>query len=115
MELVTADTRNQMMASFSTPNLSSSVYNATTYKPIVHPRRDYNFPWLQDRSQRSIETEDEMQLRPFNNLPPRDPVDLQFKDIAYFVNHGFRRGRSDCPARSTIDNYYESLDENDNL
>lgn len=28
----------------------------------------------------------------FSNLPYRDPIDLQFKDITYTVNLGFNKG-----------------------
>ncbi len=28
----------------------------------------------------------------FSNLPSRDPIDLQFKDVGYTVNLGFRKG-----------------------
>lgn len=33
-----------------------------------------------------------VELKSFSNLPVRDPVDIQFKDITYCVNVGFRQG-----------------------
>lgn len=32
-------------------------------------------------------------LPQFSNLPSREPIDLQFKDVVYTVNMGFRKGR----------------------
>lgn len=32
------------------------------------------------------------QIRPFQNLPPCEPVDIQFKDVSYCVSMGFRKG-----------------------
>lgn len=29
----------------------------------------------------------------FSNLPSREPIDLQFKDVVYTVNLGFRKGK----------------------
>lgn len=36
--------------------------------------------------------EEKYELRTFNNLPERTPVDIQFKDISYCVKAGFRKG-----------------------
>lgn len=32
-------------------------------------------------------------IRPFQNLPPCEPVGIQFKDVSYCVSMGFRKGR----------------------
>lgn len=72
----------------STPNLTESVYNRTTYEI---PQTDFfAFPWqrTQDAPQENNEEEENLHLRHFNNLPSRTPVDLQFKDISYFVESG---------------------------
>lgn len=34
-------------------------------------------------------------VRPFQNLPPREPVDIQFKDVSYVVDLGFRKGQKE--------------------
>lgn len=34
-------------------------------------------------------------LPQFSNLPSREPIDLQFKDVVYTVNMGFRKGRKE--------------------
>ncbi|XP_055710760.1 ATP-binding cassette sub-family G member 4 [Phlebotomus papatasi] len=36
-----------------------------------------------------------VELKSFSNLPVRDPVDIQFKDITYCVNVGFRQGKKE--------------------
>lgn len=75
----------------STPNLTESVYNRTTYEKPKHEKTDFFvFPWqrTQDAPLENIEDEDNLHLRHFNNLPSRTPVDLQFKDISYFVESG---------------------------
>ncbi|XP_053696933.1 ATP-binding cassette subfamily G member 4 [Sabethes cyaneus] len=36
-----------------------------------------------------------LQIRPFQNLPPCEPVDIQFKDITYCVSMGFRKGQKE--------------------
>lgn len=90
MEVISSNVRTSVLNSISTPNLTS-VYKQTTY-PIENQN---GIPWLQpaDNSQNLSPTEDELELRPFNNLPPRDPVDIQFKDVSYYVKTGFRRGK----------------------
>lgn len=35
-------------------------------------------------------------VRPFQNLPPCEPVDIQFKDVSYCVSMGFRKGAFEC-------------------
>ncbi|XP_055589007.1 ATP-binding cassette sub-family G member 1-like [Uranotaenia lowii] len=35
------------------------------------------------------------QVRPFQNLPPCEPVDIQFKDVSYCVSMGFRKGQKE--------------------
>lgn len=34
-------------------------------------------------------------VRPFQNLPPCEPVDIQFKDVSYCVSMGFRKGQKE--------------------
>lgn len=91
MEMISTDARASVLGSISTPNLSSSVYNQTTY-PIGDKKNGSSvLPWL--TPSKNILAVDELELRPFHNLPPRDPVDIQFKDVSYFVKSGFRRGK----------------------
>ncbi|XP_055549565.1 ATP-binding cassette subfamily G member 4 [Wyeomyia smithii] len=36
-----------------------------------------------------------LQIRPFQNLPACEPVDIQFKDVTYCVSMGFRKGQKE--------------------
>lgn len=90
LEFLRVEARN----AFSTPDLSSSVYKTTTYEKPKSDRRHelFTFPWIHgNASKEIIEDDDELHLRHFHNLPPRTPVDLQFKDISYYVKTGFRK------------------------
>lgn len=83
---------SNVRSTISAPNLSSGVvYRQTTYPAKNDNQQEI---WFQpSHSQNLLPTEDELDLRPFNNLPPRDPVDIQFKDVSYYVKTGFRRGK----------------------
>lgn len=80
----------------STPAAANSppVYNSTTI-PLNGKEGGY-----QDEPQQKESMggggggrgEEKYELRTFNNLPERTPVDIQFKDISYCVKAGFRKG-----------------------
>lgn len=74
----------------STPASANSppVYNSTTI-PIAS-NRGQEPPQQEKESGRGDE---KYELRTFNNLPERTPVDIQFKDISYCVKAGFRKGK----------------------
>lgn len=78
----------------SIDNIDDKVYRPTTVQ-INNNRGD---PVKSDRSQSSnyhgdVNGKNNMH-KPlqFSNLPSRDAIDLQFKDIAYTVSMGFRKG-----------------------
>jgi len=93
MEVISADARTSVLGSLSTPNLPSSVYNTTTYE--LEKRNGATLPWNRSVTPKTLLAEDELELRPFHNLPPRDPIDMQFKDVSYFVKSGFKRGKKE--------------------
>ncbi|XP_063697131.1 ATP-binding cassette sub-family G member 4 [Culicoides brevitarsis] len=93
LEFLRLESRNAL----STPNLNvESVYNRTTYvKPKSQKNDLFEFPW-QKSSATVVDTEDTLDLRHFNNLPARTPVDLQFKDISYYAETGvFRKNKKE--------------------
>lgn len=80
----------------SVDNRDDKVYRSTTV-PINNNRGEL---LKNDRSQSSNYRGDEngengVYKQPqFSNLPSREPIDLQFKDIVYTVNMGFRKGKN---------------------
>lgn len=87
MEAIRTDIReNPLYTSFSTPDVSSAVYRSTTYE-VRHPKKSLLYNKVLPKDPK--DEEDTLELRPFENLPPRTPVDLQFKDVTYYVNTGF--------------------------
>lgn len=95
MEFVQQNTRSQIALSVlsSADNNDDRVYRPTTV-PINNNRCDV---LKSDRSQsnniREENGENGVHKRPqFSNLPSRDPIDLQFRDVAYTVNLGLRKG-----------------------
>uniref|UniRef100_A0A336M1M3 CSON010477 protein n=1 Tax=Culicoides sonorensis TaxID=179676 RepID=A0A336M1M3_CULSO len=97
IEFLKLEARNAV----STPNLSSSaVYHSTTIqkRKVEKKSEIFTFPWqrTQDNTQdNNVDNDDELHLRPFHNLPARTPVDLQFKDISYYVKTGFRKSKKE--------------------
>lgn len=95
IEFLRLEARNAL----STPNLTTSVYNTTTYQKPKPGRNNelFTFPWqrTEETTRATVEDDDDdLHMRHFNNLPSRTPVDLQFKDISYFVESGIRKGTS---------------------
>jgi hypothetical protein len=82
----------------STSNMDTPVYNPTTV-PITSPKETN----LGNGHKRSVSMAsngagpvqvDSLDLRAFKNMPARQPVDIQFRDITYSVNVGFRKGKT---------------------
>ena len=66
------------------------VYNPTTI-PLHDLSSNGNGSSTNGKHEMSSMQEKE-KLKTFSNLPERTPVDIQFKDITYTVNVGFRKG-----------------------
>lgn len=71
----------------STPSAANSppVYNSTTV-PLGESSNGHG------RGNGASKSDEKYELNMFQNLPKRSPVDIQFKDISYCVNAGFRKG-----------------------
>lgn len=74
---------DMIMSSAPASANSPPVYNSTTI-PLNGKKEA---PVYQEK-------DDKFELRTFNNLPERKPVDIQFKDISYCVKAGFRKGET---------------------
>lgn len=70
--------------------LSSSAQDAPVYNSTTIPMST-NYTSI-PTNEPVNRPEDDYVLRPFSNLPAREPVDIQFKDVSYTVNVGFRQG-----------------------
>lgn len=95
MEFLQQNTQSQIALAVlsSNDNNDDKVYKSTTV-PINNNRGEV---LKNDRSQstnnRDGSGENGVHRQPqFSNLPSREPIDLQFKDVAYTVNLGFRKG-----------------------
>jgi hypothetical protein len=88
MEFVNGEARGLAMATINDSN--EPVYKSTTV-PIERKKSNVD----RNPSLKNNFTSDlELQIRPFQNLPAREPVDIQFKDVTYTVSVGFRKGES---------------------
>ena len=86
MEFVNADTRGLAIATLNDHN--EPVYKSTTV-PI---ERKISTAEKNPGLKNNFTSDPELHVRPFQNLPAREPVDIQFKDVTYTVNVGFRKG-----------------------
>lgn len=85
------------MAHMSSATLGADITVTSTNSPPVYnptkvPLNSPKAPANNNVYQQSHGAEDKFELRTFNNLPERKPVDIQFKDISYCVKAGFRKG-----------------------
>uniref|UniRef100_A0A8D8FWV4 ATP-binding cassette sub-family G member 4 n=1 Tax=Culex pipiens TaxID=7175 RepID=A0A8D8FWV4_CULPI len=64
--------------------------NSSSNNHVVHNNNNNNTAHYQ--SHNDIEAH---HVRPFQNLPPCEPVDIQFKDVSYCVSMGFRKGQKE--------------------
>lgn len=69
-------------------NMEQALRNkSSSNNHVVHNNNNNNTAHYQ--SHNDIEAH---HVRPFQNLPPCEPVDIQFKDVSYCVSMGFRKG-----------------------
>lgn len=88
MELLQQEARTIAISSISNADANESIYQATTMPINKNVQTEY-------RTTRRLTSNDEtLQLKPFQNLPSRDPIDIQFKDVSYYVNQGWKKGES---------------------
>uniref|UniRef100_U5EUI7 Putative the eye pigment transporter n=1 Tax=Corethrella appendiculata TaxID=1370023 RepID=U5EUI7_9DIPT len=102
MEIIQQDARNIALSNLTlSTSQSPPVYNPTTV-PINHHNRDSlhtNGNSVINNHTNNIKNDtnghhnhvDEYQLRPFRNLPTKESVDIQFKDVTYTARVGFRK------------------------
>lgn len=99
MEFVQQNSQAQIALtalSSSADRNDDKVYRTTTI-PINNNRGE---SLKNDRSQSSHNWDGNgengvRKLPQFSNLPSREPIDLQFKDVVYTVNMGFRKGKEE--------------------
>lgn len=97
MEFVQQSTRAQIaLTAFSSADGNDDkVYKSTTV-PINNNRGEViknDRPHSINNIRENENGENGVHKRPqFSNLPSREPIDLQFKDVAYTVSMGFRKG-----------------------
>lgn len=84
--------QHEAVSTLSSSAQDAPVYNSTTIpmSSIINGNSNYTSIPTNEPSNRP---EDDYVLKPFSNLPAREPVDIQFKDVSYTVNVGFRQGR----------------------
>lgn len=104
MDILQQEVRGGIALSTLSSDQHAPVYNSTTVplnrkdsrhlEPVLnntghgnHNNNNNNSSHLQ--SHNDIEAH---HIRPFQNLPAREPVDIQFKDVSYCVSMGFRKG-----------------------
>lgn len=85
-----------LAADITITSSNAPVYNSTTIPLTGNGNNNNNTKTPIDHQQSqtgsTAEEADKFDLRTFNNLPARKPVDIQFKDISYCVKAGFRKG-----------------------
>lgn len=88
MELLQQEARTIAISSISNADANESIYQATTM-PINHKNVQSEY-----RIRRLTSNDETLELKPFQNLPSREPIDIQFKDVSYYVNQGWKKGES---------------------
>lgn len=79
----------------STDEQQKNVYNTTTIPLATIEHKQSSIGDGIKTPPPSLQDPDDFVIRPFSNLPPRQSVDLQFRDIAYTVSLGILgRGKS---------------------
>lgn len=83
--------QHEAVTTLSSSGQDAPVYNSTTIpmSNVTNGNGTYSSIPTNEPSKRP---EDDYVLRPFSNLPAREPVDIQFKDVSYTVKVGFRQG-----------------------
>ncbi|XP_058061132.1 ATP-binding cassette subfamily G member 4 [Anopheles bellator] len=97
MDILQQEARAIALVNLSETNHSAPVYNQTTVP--LHRKDSRNMDQQAVIRNNTIafssNHDTETPTRPFQNLPPREPVDIQFKDVSYCVSLGFRRGQKE--------------------
>uniref|UniRef100_A0A182T0N7 Uncharacterized protein n=1 Tax=Anopheles maculatus TaxID=74869 RepID=A0A182T0N7_9DIPT len=72
---------------------SAPVYNQTTVPLNRKDSRNMDQAVIRNNTANTYPSNHDIEghIRPFQNLPPREAVDLQFKDVSYCVSLGFRK------------------------
>ncbi|XP_058125809.1 ATP-binding cassette sub-family G member 4 [Anopheles ziemanni] len=99
MDILQQEVRGIALANLSEAQ-SAPVYNQTTVPLNRKDSRNMDQAVIRNNtgngnsftSNHDIESH---AVRPFQNLPPREPVDIQFKDVSYVVDLGFRKGQKE--------------------
>lgn len=76
---------------------SAPVYNQTTVPLNRKDSRNMDQAVIRNNTAHTYPSNHDIEghIRPFQNLPPREAVDLQFKDVSYCVSLGFRKGQKE--------------------
>lgn len=91
MEFIQQEARTHIaLATLTAAADDKPVYNSTTV-PILNNKELMNNGRLPLNNGSS--GSESFKFSNFTNLPSREPVDLQFKDVSYTVNLGFHKGK----------------------
>uniref|UniRef100_A0A182XFM9 ABC transporter domain-containing protein n=1 Tax=Anopheles quadriannulatus TaxID=34691 RepID=A0A182XFM9_ANOQN len=91
MDILQQEVRGIALANLSEVQ-SSPVYNQTTVPLNRKDSRNMDQAVIRNNTANAVSNHE---LRPFQNLPAREPVDIQFKDVSYCVSLGFRKGQKE--------------------
>ncbi|XP_053675641.1 ATP-binding cassette sub-family G member 4 [Anopheles nili] len=96
MDILQQEVRGIALANLSEVQ-SSPVYNQTTVPLHRKDSRNMEQAVIRNNTTNSYPSNHDIEghIRPFQNLPAREPVDIQFKDVSYCVSLGFRKGQKE--------------------
>ncbi|XP_053665541.1 ATP-binding cassette subfamily G member 4-like [Anopheles marshallii] len=96
MDILQQEVRGIALANLSEVQ-SSPVYNQTTVPLNRKDSRNMDQAVIRNNTAHTFPSNHDIEghIRPFQNLPPREPVDIQFKDVSYCVSLGFRKGQKE--------------------
>uniref|UniRef100_A0A182RGB5 ATP-binding cassette n=1 Tax=Anopheles funestus TaxID=62324 RepID=A0A182RGB5_ANOFN len=96
MDILQQEVRGIALANLSEVQ-SSPVYNQTTVPLNRKDSRNMDQAVIRNNTANTFPSNHDIEghIRPFQNLPPREPVDIQFKDVSYCVSLGFRKGQKE--------------------
>lgn len=96
MDILQQEVRGIALANLSEVQ-SAPVYNQTTVPLNRKDSRNMDQAVIRNNTANSYPSNHDIEghIRPFQNLPPREAVDLQFKDVSYCVSLGFRKGQKE--------------------
>uniref|UniRef100_A0A182MVP0 ABC transporter domain-containing protein n=1 Tax=Anopheles culicifacies TaxID=139723 RepID=A0A182MVP0_9DIPT len=96
MDILQQEVRGIALANLSEVQ-SAPVYNQTTVPLNRKDSRNMDQAVIRNNTANTFPSNHDIEghIRPFQNLPPREPVDIQFKDVSYCVSLGFRKGQKE--------------------